>query len=255
MSRYFIKFQYKGTNYHGSQIQPDAISVQEVLEDKISILTREKIQLVFAGRTDAGVHASEMWAHVDFSEFIPDDNFIYRINKFLPKDIAILNVFKVTKDAHARFSAIARTYHYFITTQKNIFNPNQYLYQKKLNLDKMNEAGKALFNHKDFEAFSRTHTDVNTFICSIKKAEWKKEKDNTLVFTVKADRFLRNMVRAIVGTMLLVGEEKISIKEFNDIIKSKNRSKAGASAPAHGLFLSEVSYPQEIFLDNNHDPK
>ncbi len=246
--RYFLQCSYKGTNYHGWQIQPNAISVQEVLEDALSKILREKIAVMGAGRTDTGVHASFFILHFDTSVAeIDSAKMVHKLNSFLPHDIAVQKIWKVDNDAHARFSALSRTYKYFISTEKNPFNSEiSFRYLKPLDLGKMNEAAQTLFNYTDFTSFSRLHTDVKTNNCKIYEAEWTQEI-NQLVFTIKADRFLRNMVRAIVGTLLEVGRGKLSVDEFKNSIELKDRGAAGASAPAQGLFLVEIEYPEEVY--------
>lgn len=240
--RYFIELAYKGTNYNGWQFQPDAPSVQETLANALSTLLRLKIEIVGAGRTDTGVHARQMFAHFDFHEKIDGEKLTHKLNSFLPKDIAIFRIIELHDDAHARFDAISRTYEYHINTTKNAFEcHDSWYFSNELNIALMNKACEILMKHHDFECFSKVHTDVNTFICSISKANWKKNNDK-LVFTITADRFLRNMVRAIVGTMINIGLEKTSLKELEEIIESKNRSKAGFSVPAHGLYLTEIKY-------------
>lgn len=247
MQRYFIKFSYKGTGYHGSQIQPNAISIQEVLEDKLSRMLREQVKIVAAGRTDAGVHASEMYAHIDLNSFEPDEKFLFRLNGFLPKDIAVQQFLKVKEDTHARFAATARSYEYHITQCKNVFGyETQHYIKQSLDVDAMNRACEILFEYTDFEAFSKLHSDVFTFNCDIKEAIWERTSYG-LVFKISADRFLRNMVRAIVGTMLQVGKGQLDIQGLRDVIESKNRGNAGESVPAKGLFLTKVSYPDTIF--------
>ena len=246
--RYFIELQYLGTNYHGWQIQPDVISVQQVIQEALTTLLRQPISIVGAGRTDAGVHAKQMYAHFD-SDFIPDiPHLVYRLNAFLPKDIAILSVFEVPLEAHARFDAISRSYEYHIFLGKNPFALETTWQLHAINLDiaKMNQASKILLKHTNFKSFSKTHTDVFTYNCTITEAKWTL-LDNTLIFHITANRFLRNMVRAIVGTLYNVGLGKISVLEVENIIKSQNRSKAGFSVPAKGLFLTNIQYP---FLDN-----
>jgi len=245
--RYFIEFAYKGTNYHGWQYQPNATSVQETLTKALSTILKKDIDLVGAGRTDAGVHAKQMFAHFDLEEVIDTPFYIHKLNSFLPKDIAVLNIHLVHEEAHARFDATKRTYEYHIHTKKDVFeSDDSWYYPTSLHVEKMNEACKILFNHIDFECFSKVHTDVNTFNCKIYEANWI--QDNTkLIFTISADRFLRNMVRAIVGTMVNIGLEKISVEDLTEIIESKDRGKAGFSVPAHGLFLTKVEYP---FLEN-----
>ena len=241
--RYFIKLAYKGTNYFGWQYQPDAISVQETLNKALSTLLKTTIDILGAGRTDSGVHAKEMFAHFDYENEIDTQKIVHKLNSFLPKDIAIFDLIKVHNDAHARFDATKRTYEYLIHTKKNAFeSDDSWYYSLPLDVEKMNEACKILFEYTDFECFSKTHTDVNTFNCKIFEANWKQNEDK-LVFTIAADRFLRNMVRAIVGTMINIGSGKVSLNDFRKIIESKNRSKAGFSVPAHGLYLTKIEYP------------
>ena len=241
--RYFIKLAYKGTNYFGWQYQPDAISVQETLNKALSTLLKTNIDILGVGRTDSGVHAKEMFAHFDYETEIDTQKIVYKLNSFLPKDIAIFDLIKVHDDAHARFDATKRTYEYHIHTKKNAFeSDDSWYYSLPLDVEKMNEACKILFEYTDFECFSKTHTDVNTFNCKIFEANWKQNEDK-LVFTITADRFLRNMVRAIVGTMINIGSGKVSLNDFRKIIESKNRSKAGFSVPAHGLYLTKIEYP------------
>ncbi len=244
--RYFLQCSYNGTNYHGWQIQPNATSVQEVLEEALTTILREKITVVGAGRTDTGVHASFFILHFDSDiSDIDSVKMVYKLNSFLPPDIAVQKIWKVNNETHARFSALSRTYKYFISTEKNPFQTETtYKYLKPLDINKMNEAAKDLHDYKDFTSFSRLHTDVKTNNCKIYLAEWKQE-NNQLVFIIKADRFLRNMVRAIVGTLLEVGQGKLSVDEFKKIIESKDRGAAGASAPAQGLFLVDIEYPGE----------
>ena len=240
--RFFIKFSYLGTNYHGWQSQPNAISVQEILTKSLSTILKTDINLVGAGRTDTGVHASEMFAHFDYDQKIESQKTVHKINTLLPYDIAIIQIEEVAADHHARFSAKSRTYQYYIHTQKNPFAEKQSWYlNKKLDVQKMNQAAAILLIHSNFECFSKVHTNVNTFNCDIQNAIWTAE-NNQLIFTITADRFLRNMVRAIVGTLINVGLNKISIADFDNIIKSKCRQKAGFSVPAHGLFLRKIMY-------------
>jgi tRNA pseudouridine38-40 synthase len=244
--RYFIEIAYNGKNYFGWQRQPEQISVQQVLEETLSTLLRKEIKLTGAGRTDSGVHAKQLFAHFDFEEIESFDDFIFRINSFLPKDISIKNIFAVKEDAHARFDAVEREYEYIISLEKDPFSQDfAFQINNKPNVDLMNEAAKLLLNHKDFQCFSRSKTDVKTYNCTIVKAFWE-VKNNRLIFTIAADRFLRNMVRAIVGTLLDVGYGKTSLEEFKEILKSKSREEAGASAPAHGLYLTKVVYPENI---------
>lgn len=241
--RYFIEFSYNGTNYHGWQIQPSAITVQQVLNEKLSIILKQNIETIGAGRTDAGVHAKQMYAHFDSSSIFDLINIQHRLNSILPKDIAIHQIIPVHDEAHARFDAVSRTYHYFIHSHKNPFN-NQlsWYFGLPLDVDKMNEASQILLEHTDFQCFSKVHTDVFTYNCKITEALWQYQ-NSELIFTISANRFLRNMVRAIVGTLINVGLHKISIDDFINIIDEKDRNKAGFSAPAHGLFLTDIKYP------------
>lgn len=246
--RYFIELSYNGKNYHGWQNQPNAISVQEVLEKALSTLLRAEIAIVGAGRTDAGVHAKQMFAHFDTDIEFDPSNLTFKLNSFLAKDVAVQHIHLVAEDAHARFHATSRTYEYWIVQQKNPFhNQTAHTVFKPLNVELMNEAAQELFQYSDFKCFSKTHTDVKTYICKIEKAFWE-QKEELLVFTIRADRFLRNMVRAIVGTLLEVGLEKLSINGFKEIIASRDRNKAGTSVPGKALYLTEVTYPAEIFI-------
>ncbi|WP_179008660.1 tRNA pseudouridine(38-40) synthase TruA [Winogradskyella forsetii] len=244
--RFFIELSYNGKAYHGWQNQPNAISVQEVLEKALSTILKTEISIMGAGRTDSGVHASQMFAHFDFENKIESTDLIYKLNSFLPKDIAITSIFEVKPEAHARFDALSRTYHYKISTSKNVFDYDfAYQVQLPLDVEAMNKACKILFEYKDFQCFSKSNTDVKTYNCDIKEAFWTK-KEEQLVFTIKADRFLRNMVRAIVGTMVNIGLGKLKANDLHQIIASKNRSEAGFSVPAHGLYLVEIVYPERI---------
>ena len=240
--RYFIELSYKGTNYHGWQIQPDASSVQEEITKALATILQEKILLVGAGRTDAGVHASQMFAHVDTVKKLTDD-YVHKLNAILPNDIVIKSIKEVSDDTHARFDAVSRTYEYRILLGRDPFllEITWQLHQKNLQIEKMNEAANLLFKYEDFESFSKVKTDVNTFNCTIMKAVWTLE-DKHLIFHIKANRFLRNMVRAIVGTLIEVGLGKKTVEDFRKIIESKKRSEAGLSVPAKGLFLTEVCY-------------
>ncbi len=249
--RYFIQLSYNGRNYHGWQIQPNALTVQEILTKALSTILREEIEITGAGRTDTGVHASCFVAHFDSKcdDLDKDKKFIYKINGFLPQDIAIHKVFKVNSEAHARFDATSRTYHYYIHQQKDPFLiESSYYLPHKLDVDLMNKACELLLQFTDFTSFSKLHTDVKTNNCRIESALW--EQDNyKLTFTITADRFLRNMVRAIVGTLIDIGKHKISLEDFIQIIENKNRSDAGTSAPAHGLFLTNITYDRNIFIE------
>ena len=247
--RFFIELSYNGKAYHGWQNQPNAISVQEVVEKALSTLLGQTIAIVGAGRTDAGVHAKQIFAHFDTQQAFDKETLIYKLNSFLPKDIAVHDLFKVNPNAHARFDAVSRAYLYRIALHKNTFNTDQAYYLKQqLDIEKMKEATKILFDYKDFQCFSKTHTDVKTYYCDIMEANFVIVEDE-LHFTIKADRFLRNMVRAIVGTLINIGLGKIEIEDLHQIIKSKNRSDAGYSVPAHGLYLTNVTYPEHIKLN------
>lgn len=245
--RYFIEFAYNGKNYHGFQSQPDAASVQETLEKALSTLLRETIAIVGAGRTDAGVHAKQMFAHFDTEQILDYSILTKKLNSFLPIDIVVYRIFEVDKEAHTRFDASSRTYEYYIHTYKDAFiQEGSWYCHQTLDVDAMNNACKILFEYTDFECFSKVHTDVNTFNCKISEAYWE-QNGNQLKFTITADRFLRNMVRAIVGTLINIGTHKIDENQLKQIIESKNRSQAGFSVPAHGLYLVKVKYP---FLEN-----
>ena len=246
--RFFIELSYNGKAYHGWQYQPNAISVEEVVEDGLSKLLKTKIDIIGAGRTDAGVHAKQMFAHFNYAAGFDSEQIIYKLNAFLPNDISIQNIFQVKNETHARFDALSRTYNYKIALKKDVFNrEGSYYIKYPLDVEKMNEAAKILFDYRIFKCFSRSNTDVKTYNCDIMIAEWN-QTNFDLVFTIKADRFLRNMVRAIVGTMLDVGFGKTTIEEFHDIIKSENRVKAGASVPAQGLYLSVIEYNKNILI-------
>ena len=242
--RYFIEFSYNGAHFFGYQIQPKQITVQEVLEKALSTLLREDIKTTGAGRTDTGVHARKIFAHFDTEQPISAD-LVKRLNAFLPPSIAIKRIFQVEEEMHARFSAVYRTYEYHISLEKDPFAEafSWQMWRQKLDVEKMNEACKILFEYEDFTSFSKLHTDVKTNNCKIYHAQWK-QKGSSLVFTISANRFLRNMVRAIVGTLVEVGLGKIKPTDLHDIIQAKYRNKAGASAPAHGLYLVDVGYKE-----------
>jgi len=254
--RYFIEIAYNGQNYFGWQSQPDQLSVQEELEKAMSTILRKKIKVTGAGRTDTGVHAEQLFAHFDFSEINNFEDLIFKFNSLLSKDIVVKNILLVTEEAHARFNATEREYQYHISTVKDPFLQDfTYQLRKKPDIKLMQKAADMLFDHNDFQCFSRTKTNVKTYHCKIKKAFWKKDGDR-LIFTISADRFLRNMVRAIVGTLLEVGFKKITLDDFENIIVSKDRRNAGTSVPARGLYLTKVSYPEEIFRNStNHSFK
>lgn len=273
--RYFIQLSYNGTPYHGWQRQPNAVTVQQTIEEALSTLLRTPTTIMGAGRTDTGVHAQMMYAHVDIphesehkspndilEEAVPafakiprhqteEDLTIltYKLNNFLSPSIAIQNIIPVKEDAHARFDATYRSYLYRIQTHKNPFTEERAFYHKiPLDLKRMQEASEILKTYTDFECFSKSNTDVNTYLCAIKEAQWSKV-DNEYHFTITADRFLRNMVRAIVGTLVAIGQGKKPVSWMHEVIKGKNRSLAGASVPAHGLYLTDIGYPKHIFID------
>ncbi|RZJ55688.1 MAG: tRNA pseudouridine(38-40) synthase TruA [Flavobacterium sp.] len=240
--RYFIQFAYNGTHYHGWQIQPNASSVQETLNKAFSVLLNETISIMGAGRTDTGVHASEMFGHFDTEKDLDIQTLVHKLNSYLPKDIAIFDIIPVHDDAHCRFDATKRTYEYHINTVKNPFLQElSWYFNQKLDVVLMNEAAGILLNHTDFQCFSKVNTDVNTFDCTIFEAYWRIE-NRKLIFTISANRFLRNMVRSIVGTLINIGLHKISLDDFENIIASKSREKAGFSVPAHGLYLTDITY-------------
>ena len=246
--RYFITFTYRGTDFHGSQTQPNGNTVQEEMENAFATILRHPVPLTFAGRTDAGVHAEKMVAHFDVEKALPA-NFMGRLNNLLPESIAIIDLQRVTDEAHARFDALLRTYHYRITMRKDPFLcVNHTRVAPGLDFGLMNDASIKLLGKKDFASFCRTHTDVKTTICDVHEAGWVQLSETEAFFVISADRFLRNMVRAIVGTLLQVGRGKITKKQFAEIIAAKDRCKAGHSAPAEGLSLVEIIYPKNIYL-------
>lgn len=247
--RYFIELAYKGTHFHGWQVQPNAVSVQETLEKALSTITRETIAVTGAGRTDTGVHASYFVAHFESGNVSLDHpDFTHKLNSFLGKDVAVFAVTKVGPEAHARFDAISRTYQYHLNLFKDPFLlETSWYFFRQPDIEAMNEASRILFEYTDFSSFSKLHTDVKTNNCKIYLAGWAQSGTN-IVFTVKADRFLRNMVRALVGTILEVGIGKIDLNRFRTIIEQKDRSAAGLSVPAHGLFLTNIEYPDHVFV-------
>ncbi len=243
--RYKIVLSYVGTRFHGWQIQPSKPSIQAAIEKAIAIIQQETINVVGAGRTDTGVHALNYVAHFDTQKEITDSGlFLHKVNGLLHKDIAVHSIELVKANFHARFDALTRAYEYRIHTQKNPFlNEKSYYFRANLDITKMNEAAKLVMQHKDFQCFSKAKTQVHTYLCNIYEANWKQLSDHEYLFYIKANRFLRNMVRAIVGTMIDVGTEKISVTDVSKIILSKNRSEAGKSVPAEGLCLTEITYP------------
>ncbi len=245
--RYFIEFAYNGTAYHGWQKQLNVPSVQEALEKALTLLLRDTIETTGAGRTDTGVHASQAFAHFDAGEIADREDLVYRLNAVLPRDIAVRGIIPLHDEAHARFDARRRTYHYFIHTRKEVFLENlSWQFAPALDLDRMNRAASILPLYNDFECFSKVDTDVHSFICRIAQAHWERTP-NGLKFTISADRFLRNMVRAIVGTLIDIGRGRIPEDALERIIESRNRSEAGFSAPACGLYLSQIQYD---YIDN-----
>lgn len=249
MNRYFVEIAYNGTHYHGWQIQPNANSVQAEINKALSTILQSTIKVQGAGRTDAGVHAKQLFIHFDTNTKINTKNLRFKLNNFLPKDISCQTIFKVKSNAHSRFDAISRTYEYLITLNKNPFLIDQaYHFSHPLDLDVMNKAAAEIIKYTDFSSFSKKKTDTFTNNCKVTEAHWQK-KNNQILFTITADRFLRNMVRAIVGTLIDVGQHKITIDQIHDIINAKNRNNAGVSAPAHGLSLTKITYPKEILDD------
>ena len=254
--RYFLKIAYNGSSFHGWQIQPNAVSVQETLEKNLSLILRQNINITGAGRTDSGVHAREMYAHFDFNKEIENkDKFLLSLNRLSGKYIAIYDLIRVNENSHARFDALERTYKYFVGFNKNPFLGDYYWHSpSQLDLNNMNEAANCLLQTVDFTSFAKLHSDSKTNICKVNKALWKNldedpealefigDIDNGIVFTISADRFLRNMVRAIVGTLVEIGRGKLTLTEFKDIIKKRNRCDAGSSMPAHALFLWNIKY-------------
>ncbi len=248
MARYFVEMAYNGKSYHGWQVQPNAISVQEVMDDCLSKILREEIAIVGCGRTDTGVHASYFVAHFESEKDAIDEvHFCYKMNRILPKDIVVYSITKVHEETHSRFSAVSRTYEYHVLDYKSPFLYEMaHLAPCDYDFELMNKAAQILLDYTDFTSFSKLHTDVKTNNCTVTKAVWEK-KEGKWIFTISADRFLRNMVRAIVGTLFEVGRGKMTVDEFAQTIERKDRGKAGASAPGHALYLVDVAYPVELF--------
>lgn len=245
--RYFLEIAYNGEPYHGWQRQPNASSVQQEIEKALSTLLRSKITITGAGRTDTGVHAKQLFAHFDHKN-IDCNQLQFRLNRFLPAAIAINTIVAVQPEAHSRFDALERSYEYHIVRSKDPFAVGKaYLMEKPLDLDAMEKATRILLGKQDFKCFSRSKTDVKTYICDIRHALWITD-ENYLIFSISADRFLRNMVRAIVGTLLDIGLGKMNVKQLESVLKSRSRSNAGPSVPGHGLYLTAVRYPQSIFI-------
>ena len=247
--RYFFEIAFNGNPFHGWQIQENAITVQQVVQEKLQLIHKnEKPIVTGCGRTDAGVHAEQFFFHVDIPTITNIDKYCFQMNNMLPIEIQLKKICLVKEDAHARFDALSRTYEYRFSTLKSPFNSGFVTYiSEKVNVNSMNECCEMIKGKHDFTSFSKTHTDVNHFFCEIFDAEWIK-KGEQIIFQVKANRFLRNMVRALVGTMVLVGKEKISLSDFEKIMLSKDRTNAGPSAKAQGLFLTNISYPNQIYV-------
>ncbi len=241
--RYFVTFKYDGTRYHGWQIQPNGNSIQAELQHAVSLLLREETLVVGAGRTDAGVHARMMVAHFDTQQELDCVQAAYRLNRILPRDIAVDKVEQVDGDMHARFSATSRTYHYYIHTRKNPFlRAYSCELHYALDFEKMNKAAVILLEYDDFGAFCKSHSDVKTTLCKITEARWVKKDNDSWYFVITANRFLRNMVRAVVGTLIEVGRNRISLDEFRMIIEGGRRTDAGESMPGNALFLENIKY-------------
>ena len=250
-NRYFIDMAFKGTAYHGWQSQSNAGTVQASLEEGLFRITGEAIRTVGAGRTDTGVHARSFTVHFDASSGLFDDtkDFLYKINSVLPSDIAVFRIRSVTGTAHARFSALSRIYEYVISRKKNPFMTEySWLLTKPLDLKAMNEASSLLLGRHDFTSFSKLHSNNRTNLCMVLKAGWREENDDQVIFRIEADRFLRNMVRSIVGNLVMLGSGKIRLQQFAHILESRDRSLAKGTAPAEGLSLVQIIYPSEIYL-------
>lgn len=246
--RYFFEIAYNGQHYNGWQSQHNAIGVQTILEDAFTKLFRQRIKVTGSGRTDTGVHCEQQFFHTDIEKTFDSAALLQRLNSFLPRDIAIRGVWKVKADASARYDALERTYRYEIVRTKNPFADRlAWYFFKPLDVKAMNKAAALLVGEHDFACFSKVKTDVNHFLCDVRKAGWKGNKDR-LTFTITANRFLRGMVRAVVGTLLDVGTGKITVEDFQSIIRSRDRRRAGQNVPAHGLYLMKVKYAPGIFL-------
>jgi tRNA pseudouridine38-40 synthase len=255
LTRYFIKISFKGTNYKGWQVQSRSVTVQGTLENTLGLLLKEDISLTGAGRTDTGVHAMNYFAHFDSqnSELQADDDLRRKLNSFLPFDILVQDIFKVDNTAHARFDAISRTYHYVITRNKNPFlrEFSHYVYWN-IDVNAMNKACDLLIKHTDFTSFSKLHSNNKTNICRLSDAAWRETSDGTVVFRIISDRFLRGMVRAVTGTMLDIGSGKMDYREIERVFREKNRGEAGMSAPAEGLFLTDIRYIDGIIRETKN---
>jgi len=245
--RYFIYISYLGTNYHGWQVQENALSIQQILNNSLSKILKEDINTVGAGRTDTGVHALNQVAHFDFNQVLDNNDFLYKINSILPNDISVNKIIKVQDDFHARFDAVERRYIYKINLKKSPFLYGlTYHYKNKINLSVLNKASKIIVSNDNFKSFCKSKSDVKNYICNLTFAKWKKSDDDTVVFEISADRFLRGMVRAIVGTMLILNEGKINLSDFKKIIFKNDRRNAGYSVFPGGLYLKEVLYSNKL---------
>jgi len=253
--RYFLQLAYRGTRYHGWQRQRNGISVQEVLETALSTVLREPVALVGSGRTDAGVHAGQQFAHFETERLLPP-TLIQSLNSLIPGDVAVQACFPVRSDDHARFTALFRYYQYQLIRRKDPFREGlAYVFTRPVDVSRMNQAAESLLRYRDFKSFSKVKTDVRTFNCRIDLAYWEEKPTGDLIFHIRADRFLRGMVRAIVGTLLAVGQGGLSVAEFDQIIQAKDRKRAGRAVPADGLSLVEVGYPPDVFLQRGEpDP-
>lgn len=246
--RYFLEIAYDGTRFHGWQVQPNALSVQEILEDSLSKVLREPISTTGSGRTDTGVHAIQQFVHFNAQQPLDPQQVVYRLNRILPDDISALNLYLVQPDAHARYDAFARTYHYHITLRKNPFKRlHAWYHSRELDVEKMNEATAILLNYEDFTTFSKVKGDTKHYRCHMYEAVWEQAGEE-LRFTIRANRFLRGMVRLVVGTLVDVGRGKLTVEEFEQIVASQDRSRSSGAAPSEGLFLAKVAYPSELFI-------
>ncbi|MFZ6001684.1 MAG: tRNA pseudouridine(38-40) synthase TruA [Bacteroidota bacterium] len=246
--RYLFEISYLGTHYNGWQSQSNATGIQQLVEKALSTILRTPTAIVGSGRTDTGVHCVQQFFHADIEKEFEVEKLILQLNSFLPADVAIRSIRQIKPDASARYDAVERTYEYHITQVKNpILVERAFFYFKEVDVPTMNRAAALLVGTHDFQCFSKVHTDVNHFMCDLKKAQWN-QKDDLLVFTITANRFLRGMVRAVVGTLLDVGTGKTSVAEFQKILKAKDRKKAGMNVPSEGLYLMKVKYPEKIFL-------
>jgi len=251
--RYFFEIAYNGRNYAGWQSQANATSVQSVVENALSHLFKASVKIYGSGRTDTGVHCEQQFFHCDLEKPFDVENMVFRLNSFLPRDIVICAIRKVKPEASARFDATERSYQYRITTKKNPFLEGLAWHSfKAVDVSAMNRAAALLVGEHDFQCFSKVHTDVNHFLCTVKRAQWR-EQGEMLAFDITANRFLRGMVRSIVGTLMDVGSGKTSVKEFQAIIESRDRKNAGANVPPHGLYLTKVKYPSSVFLKEAED--